>query len=75
MSKSPSFTGTFDTVVTNIGDGWVPGSGAFIAPTTGTYFLTASCGVYFNVQFGVTFNVSSIAYCNKGGQFVLISLA
>lgn len=44
ISTTAQFTCEFDTVVLNIGGGWVSASSAFVAPQAGIYYLSFSYG-------------------------------
>lgn len=52
-----SFTGQFDTVILNIGGGWVSTSNAFVAPQAGTYYLSFSFGALQGVSPELVINV------------------
>ena len=43
--STTQFTGKFDVVSINIGNGWSPSANAFIAPVTGIYYFSFSIGI------------------------------
>jgi hypothetical protein len=62
-STAPTFTGTFENIVLNIGNGWSVAGQFFMAPVTGTYYFSYSSGSTGYVW--LTIIVGSTQYCDN----------
>lgn len=59
------FSGSFDTVIYNIGNGWVKNSNYFKAPQAGIYYFSFSVGTVQNMWAWTSLKVGSVKYCEN----------
>lgn len=65
-STASTFTGSYDTVVLNMGNGWNTLLQKFVAPQTGIYYLSYSLGIKGGNQFWATLVVNGgTNYCDN----------